>query len=101
MKNKNFQILEISTFLRIVLSVLPVSLDCLFFIGLSVYIIYSTSFDQIYLKTIKDISSKSIDILSKALNTIHSTTKKQLNEEEKLYALLKYATFQNFDPFFK
>ena len=55
MKNKNFQILEISTFLRIVLSVLPVSLDCLFFIGLSVYIIYSASFDQIYLKTIKDI----------------------------------------------
>jgi hypothetical protein len=33
MKNKNFQILEISTFLRIVCSVLPVSLDCLFFIG--------------------------------------------------------------------
>ena len=84
MKNKNFQTLEISTFLRIVCSVLPVSLDCLFLIGPSLYsIIYSASFDQIYLKTIKDISSKSIDILSKALNTIHSTTKKQLDEDKK------------------
>jgi hypothetical protein len=40
-------------------------------------IIYSASFDQVYLKTIKDISSKSIHTLSKALNTIHSTTKKK------------------------
>ena len=101
MKNKNFQILEISTFLRIVLSVLPVSLDCLFFIGLSVYIIYSASFDQIYLKTIKDIFSKSIDILSKALNTTHSTTKNNWMKKKKLYAPLKYAKFQNFNPFFK
>jgi hypothetical protein len=76
MKNKNFQILEISTFLRIVCSMLPVSLDCLFLIGPSVYsFIYSASFDQIYLITIKDISSKSIDILSKAINN-----KKQMNK---------------------
>jgi hypothetical protein len=59
---------ETNNFLRLALSVF----DWLF----KVYsIIYSASFDQIYLKTIKDISSKSIDIISKVLNTIHLTTK--------------------------
>ena len=55
--------------------VLPVSLDCQFLIGPSVFsMVFISLFRSNYLTTIKDITSKSIEILLKALNTIHWDT---------------------------